>query len=464
MAQQHLDTLVKKTLSPLLVFVVAAAIAAGGVELCAQGTGTQPSGALSKGRQQLNLSVASTSAYDVDAPREASAATFLPGADQAAGYSAMLESGADYTFKGRRLQVRANGGSAQRYLRPLDHVLPSSFGSVNHAGSLAISNHWSRTTLSFNQTALYTSSPLYSFFAPSATETSPATATPSEAAPASPASPVYGMNTFKGYSYGSAMTLSHNVTRRSGVALTAEWQQQRTESVGTTSGTQQLKMYGGGVQLMHRIARNTSATSRLLYRMSDVQYMTAAVSRRLTEQGVEFGLEQRQPLSGTRHLTIGGTAGVSTMLVPQLVGADTSERRYTQFWGQMALNYELTRTWRASASYRQGIDYLAGLSEPVSARTVSATTTGLLSRRVDLAVSAAYSSGASALNLTNSVFDTYTGDVRLRYSPTLLFATYVQYVYYFYDSRGTLPLVPGMPSSLDRNSIRAGLVVRLPAL
>jgi hypothetical protein len=271
------------------------------------------------------------------------------------------------------------------------------------------------------------------------------------------------MNTFKGYSYGSSMTLSHNLTRRSGVALNAEWQQQRTESAGSTSSTQQMKMYGAGVQVMHRVGRNTTATGRLLYRMSDVEYMAAAVSRRLTEEGVEFGLEQR-PVSGVRHLTITGLSGVSTMLVPQLSGVVISERRYTQFWGQMALNYDLTRTWRASASYRQGIDYLAGLSEPVSARSVSAGTTGQLSRRVDLSASAAYSSGASALNLTNSVFDAYTGDVRLRYSPTPMFATYVQYVYYFYDSRGTLPLVPGMPSSLDRNSIRAGLVVRLPAL
>ena len=435
-------------------------MAAGGVEICAQGT--QPSGSVkSKGRQQLNLTVSSTGGYDVDGPRDASAATLLPGSDQAAGYSTMLESGADYAFKGRRLQVRATGGSAQRYLRPLDEVLPSSFGSVNHAGSLAVSNRWTRTTLSLNQTALYTTSPLYSFFAPSATGAPVDAATPSDAPLASP---VYGMNTFKARSYGSSMTLSHNLTSRNGVALNAEWQRQSSEAVGSTSGTQQLTTYGAGVQFMHRVGRNTTATGRILYRMSDVEYTVPAVTRQLTEQGIEFGLEQRQPISATRRLTINGLGGVSTMRVPQLVGTEISDRRYTQFWGQMALNYELTRRWRASASYRQGIDYLAGLSEPVSSRTATAMTTGLLSRRVDLTASAAYSSGASALNLTNSAFDTYTGDLRLRYSPTPTFATYVQYVYYFYDSRGTLPLVPGLPSRLDRNSIRAGLVVRLPAL
>ncbi len=449
------------TLRPWLAFAIVAVSAAAGAELRAQGTSAQPSGSLSStGRQQLTLTVASTGAYDVDAPPPGSGAALLPGADQAAGYSTMLESGVDYAFKGRRLQVRAGGGSTQRYLRPLDTVLPSSFGSVNHAGSLAVSSRWSRTTLSLNQTALYTSSPLYNFFAPSAT------ASPSSAASfdAPPASPVYGMNTFKALAYASSMTLSQNLTNHTGVAMSGEWQRQRTQTPGRASGTQEMTTFGAGVQMMHSVGRNTTATGRVLYRASDVEYAAAAAHRRLAEQGVEFGLERRQPLSATRRLTINALSGVSTMLVPQLVGTSITDRRYAQVWGQLGLNYEFTRRWRANASYRQGIDYLTGLSEPVSARTVNAMTTGLLSRRVDITASAAYSSGESALNLANSVFDTYSGDVRLRYSPTPLFATYVEYLYYFYDSHGTLPLVPGMPSNLDRNTVRVGLVVRLPAL
>ena len=448
----------------MLVFAVAAAIAGAAVEASAQ-TGTQPSGTLpSKGRQQLNLTVASTGGYDINASRAAGATTFLPGADQAAGYSTMLESGADYAYKGRRLQVRANGGSAQRYLRPLDSALPSSFGSVNHSGAFGLSGRWSRTSLSLNQTALYTSSPLYSFFAPSAAATPDAAATAGATAAAgevTSASSVYGMNTFKALSYGSSMMLAHDVTRHTGVALTAEGQRQRTEAA---AGSQSLDMYGAGIQMMHRIGRNTTATGRYLYRISDVEYIALALNRRLTEQGMELGLEHRQPLSGSRHLAISVFTGASSILVPQLTPGASGDRRYTQFWGQMALNYELSRRWRAAANYRQGIEYLTGLTEPVFARSASASTTGLITRRVDVAVTAGYTTGKSALNLNNSVFDTYTGDVRLRYSPTRTFATYVQYLYYFYDSRGSLPLVPGMPPTLDRNSIRAGLVVRLPTL
>ena len=458
------NTHVNSRSTSLLVFAVAAAIAAAGPEASAQ-TSTQPSGALpSKGRQQLNLTVASTGGYDMDSPRAASATTFLPGADQAAGYSTMIESGADYLFKGRRLQVRANGGSAQRYLRPLDTVLPSSFGSVNHSGAFNVSGRWSRTSLSLNQTALYTSSPLYSFFTQTAAAIPDATATPGVSAPAgdaTPASPVYGMNTFKALSYGSSMMLAHDVTRHTGVALTADGQRQHAEAA---SGSQSLNMYGAGVQVMHRIGRNTTATARYLYRISDVEYIALAANRRLTEQGVELGLEQRQPLSASRRLTISALAGASSLLVPQLTPNIAGDRRYAQFWGQMALNYELSRRWRAAANYRQGIEYLTGLTEPVFARSASASTTGLITRRVDVAITAGYTTGKSALSLNNSVFDTYTGDIRLRYSPTRTFATYVQYLYYFYDSRGSLPLVPGMPSTLDRNSIRGGLVVRLPAL
>ena len=62
------------------------------------------------------------------------------------------------------------------------------------------------------------------------------------------------------------------------------------------------------------------------------------------------------------------------------------------------------------------------------------------------------------------MFDTYTGDVRLRYALTRTFAAYVEYLYYFYDSRGSVPIAPGIPAGLERNGVRAGLTLRVPAL
>jgi len=107
---------------------------------------------------------------------------------------------------------------------------------------------------------------------------------------------------------------------------------------------------------------------------------------------------------------------------------------------------------------------VAGLSEPISADRGSVSVEGLLTRRVDVLASAGYSNGESALNRQRSTFDTYTSDVRLRYALTRTFAAYVEYLYYFYDSRGSTPIAPGGSSGLERKGVRTGLTLLVPAL
>jgi hypothetical protein len=132
--------------------------------------------------------------------------------------------------------------------------------------------------------------------------------------------------------------------------------------------------------------------------------------------------------------------------------------------GQASIAYDFARLWKVSAIYRRGVDYVAGFSAPISADRVSTSLSGLLSRRVDILASAGYSNGESALNLQGPAFDTYTGDVRLRYALTRKFAVYVEYLYYFYDSRGGTPIAPGISSGLERKSVRTGLTLRVPAV
>jgi hypothetical protein len=139
-------------------------------------------------------------------------------------------------------------------------------------------------------------------------------------------------------------------------------------------------------------------------------------------------------------------------------------RFYHRLSGQVTVGYEFARTWKAAAIYRRGIDYVAGLSEPISADRGTVSIEGLLGRRVDVFASAGYSNGQSALSFEGSTFDTYTGEVRLRYALTRTFAAYVEYLYYFYDSRGSTPIAPGISSGLERKGVRTGLMLRVPAL
>jgi hypothetical protein len=131
--------------------------------------------------------------------------------------------------------------------------------------------------------------------------------------------------------------------------------------------------------------------------------------------------------------------------------------------GNHMISYDFGRTWQARLTYRRGVEYAAGISQPVLADGFSAVVEGLVTRRLDVVVSAGYSSGKSALNI-ESFFDTYAGNARLRYALVPSLAAYVEYLYYFYDSHGSIPLAPGLPLGLERNGIRAGLTMHLSTL
>jgi hypothetical protein len=78
--------------------------------------------------------------------------------------------------------------------------------------------------------------------------------------------------------------------------------------------------------------------------------------------------------------------------------------------------------------------------------------------------SARYSSGESALRQDGFWFDTYTGDLRVRYALTRKLAAFADYFYYYYDFKGDPRLLVGIPPTLERSGIRAGLMLWVPVL
>jgi hypothetical protein len=444
--------------SPFVVAIAAVCTFAASMTF-AQGTGAEaPAGAAGRSvkrpsRQSLDFTVSSTAGYDVNADPQPGG-SFLPGGQDAAGYSAMLGGTTEYRVRGRRLQLRATTASAMRYMRPLDSFLPAYFGNVSQAGAIGFVVRSRRTIVDVNQTGVYTSSPLYGLFPGSANVL---------AGDAPPVAPdyTYAINSLDVYSYNTAATLNNQMTARTALAVGADWQ--HTDAVALGGARRGLDMYRGRGQVSHHLARNTTAVGGYFYRVGDVDY--GGVALRMVEHGAETGLDIVRPLSATRHLTFGVRVGGSSMLLPPLPGLpDATDRRYNTVSGQLSLAYDFSRQWVVRGSYRRGVDYVAGLSEPVSAESVTAGLDGALARRVTLLASAAYSNGMSALTRTTSAFDTYTGNLRLRFLLTRTFVVYAEDSYYLYDSRGSAPLVPGIPSRLERHGVRLGFTLSVPAL
>jgi len=83
----------------------------------------------------------------------------------------------------------------------------------------------------------------------------------------------------------------------------------------------------------------------------------------------------------------------------------------------------------------------------------------MVARRTRVLMAAGYSEGASLRR--SVVYNTYSGNVGLNFAVTRTLAAYTDYQYYLYDFASSL-VEEVRPPDIQRNSIRAGLVVLLP--
>jgi len=362
----------------------------------------------------------------------------------------MLQTVLDYGWEGRSVQVQAAGRSAVRYYAALDTIR-----TVSHSAAGAVSARLpARSAVRFTQTAAYTPSYLYGLF-PGFETTTPVDALPP--------SPDYAVDGAESYAYGTGMTVIYNVLGKNSLSATVERQQSETR--GGMGTLQDLDVYATESQYSRRVGRHTVASARYRYRVGDVAPGDGATSgARMVEHGVELGADYRRPLSATRQLTVEGRVGSAALLLPDGVRAVSVTRKPYRVLGDMAIGYQFKRTWRARATYRRSIEYVAGLAEPVSTDGMTARVEGWPARRIDVLASAGYSSGESTWNPSSMVFDTYTGNLKLRYVLTRVLSVYFEYLYYFYDFRGTMLLGPGIPRRLERNGGRAGFTLDVPAL
>jgi hypothetical protein len=82
---------------------------------------------------------------------------------------------------------------------------------------------------------------------------------------------------------------------------------------------------------------------------------------------------------------------------------------------------------------------------------------------VEIGVAGGFSQGRSALTTAASQYDTYHGSARLQYALTNSTAVHIEYLYYFYDFVGNVLVVSGAPQRLERNGVRIGLRLLVPA-
>ncbi len=392
---------------------------------------------------RLDFTTSVIQGYDTDVPA-ALAPAIDPSNLQTGGFSTILNTAAAYSWKNSRAQVGVNGNSAFRHYAELGETrgVGSGFGvgvSVRLPG---------RMTLMANQAGAY-SPAYYSGLFP----------TGETVEPGSPGvtAPDYIVGDVESHIYSSTVSLRRDFTQRSSFTASGDFQytDRRQESVLW----QDASGYWLHGEYARNVSRNSAITTQYGYRSRGTGYVNELQT---TEHTLDFGVNHSRSLSASRRVSLGFRVGASAADVP-IEGTTVMTRQYLGN-ASVDFEYEFQRTWRARANYRRGIEYVTDIPEPVYADSVGMGIDGFLTRRVDFTVSAGYSAGDSIVDSSALKYDTYTGSVRVRYAFSRLAATYGEYLYYFYDFGGGAPLMLGVPRGVERQGVRAGLSLWMPAL
>jgi hypothetical protein len=414
----------------------------------AQTGGRAPAGGAVFGRsdaraasgEKLNLTVDLGESYDQNVTVRSGDAVFSP--FQTSGLYTMFTPALDFAARaGEHVQLAVTGASNVRHYDQLHETIVT-----NHAvGAGLTANLSPKTTLFFNQGVTYAPALLYGLFGGSAAPVI------GEAVP--PASN-YALDAERSYASATSAKLTRQVWHRA--TLSFESNLRYTNYIGNNPRYPDIRTRDAGGQFGYPMTRDTSLRLGYTYRQADY-----VGSPRNTEQNFTVGVDYSRLLSRTRKTLMAFNIG-STMANAPVVTASADLRHQYRLIGDASVTHPLGRTWSLQGSYHRGLGYIQGFQAPVFTGAYSAAANGFLNRRIDLSLAAAYSSGEAGLTGTPSQFTTYTGDARLRYAVTRMWAVYAEYLFYYYDFNEGLLLPAGLPPGLTRNGVRAGVTLWIP--
>jgi hypothetical protein len=434
-------------------FTCAALLAAGCLPAAAQTTGSSRPfrGALfganrvDNATQRLDVSVSLLEAYDDDVFGTTGGGQVTPTTRQIGGFFSMLQPSFGYQFKGRRAQVGITEASALGYYPEVGEVR-----SISHTAGAGMSVQISgQTKLFVNGTAAYAPSYLFGLF--------PSTAAPVPGEAIS-AAPNYAVNDVESYAYGTTAVLSQGLSRRTTIAVGGDVSY--TDFVHNTDVQRDLDSRGINTEVSYRGTRNTATRVRYHYLTGNLGY---GVGTSTVENGLDIGMSYSRPLSATRRALLSFSVGSSSVMTDGSPASVEIPNRLYRATAEAMFGYQFA-VWEARGSYRRGLEFVPGLVQPVFTNGVTADLTGLVTRRVDLALSAGYSEGASALARNAMNFDTYRASVRMQLALARSAAIHAEYLYYFYNFHGDIALPFGASPRLQRNGVRVGLRLLIPTL
>jgi hypothetical protein len=176
----------------------------------------------------------------------------------------------------------------------------------------------------------------------------------------------------------------------------------------------------------------------------------------LISHNVALGLGYDRPLSAWRRTTVG--FNVSTALI--------GDGRFlsAHLNGNAHLARRFGRTWITGVTYVRGQQVLEGFAVPffTFSDTVAATFFGRIVRDIGLSGRVSYSHSRFTLQALRNQGDTFYASSRVQVPVMWALAFYLEGYYSDHDFQRRLGLLEGIPTSIDRLGMRAGLTVSVP--
>mgnify|MGYP005815305575 CR=1 FL=1 len=398
--------------------------------------------------QQLDLNASLSGAYDSNVLASQQSGSIDPRYQQNGAYGNASVS-VDYTRKTERASWDVTGGGSYR-------VYPSykRMNGGNYFGSFGVSAQPSaKTTLSATESATY--SP---YLALGAIPGAPS----GDTGGISPINPDFPLLQEKILSLSSSASLSHQASARSTVAI--DYTFGYTDYRETARHNQNWDVGGTYSYLLSR-----RTTMRLGYHYGETSYpQSLGGTQRSRSHSADFGMSHTRPLSPSRSMTLGFTAGATLYDALQPEGSPSPESVYAGrrvlVNGSAFLTRQIGRSWSGTVSYTRGLQYTPGFSSPFFSDSVTAGLSGFVSPRGRVTLAAAYSSGAVDPVGGGRNFGTYSGQAGYQLAVNRIVAVFTNYSYYHYlfDTGVTLPV--GLNRGVNRHSVSVGVNLWAPLL
>ena len=163
----------------------------------------------------------------------------------------------------------------------------------------------------------------------------------------------------------------------------------------------------------------------------------------IDDHNMRGGLTYNRALSFSRRTTVAFNTGTAAT-------SGQAGRTTYRATGAVAVTHEIGRTWTATGTYNRGVRFVDALTDPLFGDAISASVTGLLTRRLQLMSS----THASLGNTSGSQFDAYYSSVVLQMAVTRFISASTSYSYFVYTFDQDVRLPPGVPREIDRHSVK----------